>query len=159
MTDLTTEEGQKQHYAQVRERLRASPKPKIARGLPMVMMVHKPAPAAPAPAPIDIPHIEEANGPDDPLDIPASVINARWKDIVREVCAKHGIGINDIRSRTRARNIVAARYEAIYRLRQETLLSLPEIGRRMGGFDHSTVIYSIAKHKAFMAAQATEARA
>lgn len=155
MTDLTTEEGQKLHYAQVRERLRASPKPKIARGLPMVMMVHKPLPAPIAPTAIDIPHIDEANGPADPLDLPACVINARWKIIVREVCAKHGIGINDIRSHTKARNVLTARYEAIYRLRQETLLSLPEIGRRMGGFDHSTVIYSIAKHKAFLAAEAS----
>ena len=105
-----------------------------------------------------IPVYPEPQRPVDPLDETESQVNIRWKRIVREVCIKHNISLTDIRSHRRAYPIVAARREAMYRLRNETLMSLPEIGRRMGGFDHSTAMHSIAKHEAILKAETEEAR-
>lgn len=83
-------------------------------------------------------------------------INSRWRDIVKQVCDKHRITPMDIRSRHRARDIVAARYEAFYRLREETALSFPNIAKKMGNFDHTTAIHGYQRHKAFLARKTLE---
>jgi hypothetical protein len=71
-----------------------------------------------------------------------------WHDIVREVCVKHEITKSELMSVRRARNIVAARHEAMWRMSKETSMSLPAIGRRMGGKDHTTVLHGIRRHEA-----------
>lgn len=73
-----------------------------------------------------------------------------WKDIVREVCAAHGFTLSEILGGRRSRPLCRARHEAFYRLSRETTMSLPQIGYRMGGKDHTTVINGIKKHKARM---------
>lgn len=83
-----------------------------------------------------------------PIIFPA----APWRDIVKEVCVKHGMTFAEIRGHCRARDIVAARHEVCYRLATETPLSLPAIGRRLGGKDHTTVLHGIRKHRERMAA-------
>ena len=40
----------------------------------------------------------------------------------------------------------------MYRMKTETTMSLPKIGDRLGGKDHTTVLYGIRKHKAKMEA-------
>jgi hypothetical protein len=70
-----------------------------------------------------------------------------WKTIIREVAAKHGVEIREMLSQRRGRPVVAARHEAVYRMRYETTMSLPQIGRRMGGRDHSTVLHGIRSHE------------
>lgn len=72
----------------------------------------------------------------------------RWLDILDEVCAKHGMTRAQVLSVRRAVPIVAARHEAMYRLSKETSMSLPAIGRRMGGKDHTTVLHAIRRHEA-----------
>lgn len=69
------------------------------------------------------------------------------KGIILEVCAKHEISYEMIRSPRRNRIVVAARHEAFYRLSQETSMSLPNIGMKLGGKDHTTVLNGIARHK------------
>lgn len=71
----------------------------------------------------------------------------RWRDIVEEVAAKHGVFMSDMRSVRRGRAQVAARHEAMWRLRNETTMSLPEIGRRLGGRDHTTVLHGVKRHQ------------
>lgn len=68
--------------------------------------------------------------------------------IIAEVALKHGITAEDITSESRSGPIVQARQEAMWRARQETDLSLPALGRRFGGRDHTTVLYGIRHHQA-----------
>lgn len=146
--DMSTADGQSAHYHEIRQRLYGGRTIEVRpRMLPMAPVEIKPAVSPPEPPQSTIPTTIEVSGA---LDVTIWSINARWKIIVREVCEAHGVSLNDIRSHVREYPIVAARREAMYRLRTETGLSLPEIGRRMGGFDHTTVIHSIGKHKEVM---------
>lgn len=74
-----------------------------------------------------------------------------WKEIVAEVCAKHKVSLLDLQSIRRSKGLPEARHEAMYRMRHETSMSLPEIGRRLGGRDHTTVIFGIRRHEERMA--------
>lgn len=82
---------------------------------------------------------------------PAIMPMSPRKVIVREVCDKHGVSWMDITSTRRHVSIVAARNEAFYRLRNETSMSFPEIGKFLGGRDHSTVIHGMRRWQAFLA--------
>ena len=64
-------------------------------------------------------------------------------DLVISVAADYfGITADEIRSSSRSRDLVTARQMAMYLCRELTDLSLPKIGERFGGRDHSTVIYA-----------------
>ncbi len=67
--------------------------------------------------------------------------------IISEVAADHALAVADIVGPSRLGPIVLARQEAMWRARSETDLSFPAIGRRFGGRDHTTVIYSVRKHQ------------
>lgn len=69
-----------------------------------------------------------------------------WRLIVDEVCTKYQCTFGEIIGGQRAKWIVVARHEAFYRLSKETALSLPQIGRLMGGKDHTTVLHGCRKH-------------
>ncbi len=62
--------------------------------------------------------------------------------ILNEVSAFYKVSPKEIRSKKRNRSISLARQVAIYLLRDLTQMSFPEIGREMGGRDHSTAIYA-----------------
>jgi hypothetical protein len=68
------------------------------------------------------------------------------RQIAREVSAQHGVPLVDMLSARRDRPTVYARQEAIYRMRTETLRSLPEIGRFFHR-DHTTALHSVRTHK------------
>jgi len=51
----------------------------------------------------------------------------------------------DIMSGRRTKNIVLPRQVAMYMVKKLTLLSLPQIGARFGGRDHTTVIHAVRK--------------
>ena len=64
-------------------------------------------------------------------------------DLVISVAADYfGVTPDEIRSSSRSRDLVTARQMAMYLCRELTDLSLPKIGERFGGRDHSTVIYA-----------------
>lgn len=75
----------------------------------------------------------------------------RWRIIVDQVAAKHNLTANDVRSARRAHEVVVARHECFYRLKNETTMSLPQIGRLMGNKDHTTVLHGIHRHEARIA--------
>lgn len=72
---------------------------------------------------------------------------ARWRGIVRQVAERHGITVEELLGPCRARRFAWPRQEAAYRLRTETPLSFAQIGERLGGRDHTTIIHAIRAHE------------
>jgi chromosomal replication initiation ATPase DnaA len=68
--------------------------------------------------------------------------------IAKEVAKNHGFTVAELFSRRRERALVKARHLAMYRIRKETELSLPRIGRMFGGRDHTTVLSACRAHQA-----------
>jgi chromosomal replication initiation ATPase DnaA len=77
-----------------------------------------------------------------------------WRQIVKQVAAKHGVTFEAIIGHQRNKALVIARHEALYRLSQETTFSLVKIGHKMQR-DHTSVMYGIHKHKERMEAGET----
>jgi chromosomal replication initiator protein len=69
----------------------------------------------------------------------------RIEDIIRIVAEHSGITKQDILSSRRTANVVLPRQVAMYLAKTLTLRSLPEIGRRFGGRDHTTVLHAVRK--------------
>jgi len=65
--------------------------------------------------------------------------------IQRMVCKKFGITQLDMLSSRRTRNLTVPRQIAMYLCKTMTFKSLPEIGRRFNGRDHTTVLHAIRK--------------
>jgi chromosomal replication initiator protein len=72
-------------------------------------------------------------------------------DLVISVAAEYfDVGAEEICSASRSRPLVNARQMAMYLCRELTDLSLPKIGERFGGRDHSTVVFAVNKVKTHM---------
>jgi len=67
------------------------------------------------------------------------------EDILREVSRHFGVPKSDILSQRRHRSVVWPRQIGMYLSKQLTSRSLPEIGRRFGKRDHTTVLHAIRK--------------
>ena len=66
-------------------------------------------------------------------------------DGVETVAAAFGVAASELRGRSRQRHLVEARQVAMYVLREATGLSLPAIGRALGGRDHTTVMHALER--------------
>ncbi len=66
-------------------------------------------------------------------------------DIQKLVASHYNISRADILSSRRTANVVRPRQIAMYLSKTLTLRSLPEIGRRFGGRDHTTVLHAVRK--------------
>ncbi len=60
-----------------------------------------------------------------------------------EVARQFGCHVSDLRGDKRTADIAYARHIAMYLSRDLTEISLPQIGKRFGGRDHSTVLYAV----------------
>ncbi|MDX1540899.1 MAG: helix-turn-helix domain-containing protein, partial [Geminicoccaceae bacterium] len=67
------------------------------------------------------------------------------EDIQRRVAEHYQIKTSDMQSSRRARSVARPRQVAMYLAKQLTPRSLPEIGRKFGGRDHTTVIHAVRK--------------
>jgi chromosomal replication initiator protein len=67
------------------------------------------------------------------------------EDIQRKVADHYNIRFADMASPRRARAVARPRQIAMYLAKQLTTRSLPEIGRRFGGRDHTTVMHAVRK--------------
>lgn len=65
--------------------------------------------------------------------------------VIEHVARYHNISVEDIKNGRRTGEIVKPRQLAMYIIRETTNLSLPEIGKELGGKNHSTVLHSIRK--------------
>ncbi len=66
-------------------------------------------------------------------------------DILKIVGRHFNVARTDLLSPRRARSIVIPRQVGMYLAKKMTSRSLPEIGRRFGGRDHSTVLHAVRK--------------
>ena len=67
------------------------------------------------------------------------------EDIQRVVARQYNVSRADLLSSRRTANVVRPRQIAMYLAKALTLRSLPEIGRRFGGRDHTTVLHAVRK--------------
>jgi len=66
-------------------------------------------------------------------------------EIIRKVTDHYGVNLTDMLSARRTRSIARPRQVAMYLSKKLTSKSLPEIGRRFGKRDHTTVIHAVKK--------------
>jgi len=69
----------------------------------------------------------------------------RIEDILKAVSRHYKVPRNELLSARRSRDVVRPRQIAMYLAKALTARSLPEIGRRFGGRDHTTVLHSVRK--------------
>ena len=62
--------------------------------------------------------------------------------IKHEVCRHYGLTITQLMAKRRTRDITRPRQVAMYLAKEFTVASLPAIGRRFGGMDHTTVLHA-----------------
>lgn len=67
------------------------------------------------------------------------------EEIQKQVANHFNIRISDMHSARRARSVARPRQVAMYLAKQLTARSLPEIGRKFGGRDHTTVMHAVKK--------------
>jgi chromosomal replication initiator protein len=75
-------------------------------------------------------------------------------EIQRKVAEHYNIRMTDMHSARRARNVARPRQVAMYLAKQLTARSLPEIGRKFGGRDHTTVMHAVRKIEELMESDA-----
>ena len=67
------------------------------------------------------------------------------EEIQRRVAEHYNIRMNDMSSARRARAVARPRQVAMYLAKQLTSRSLPEIGRKFGNRDHTTVMHAVSR--------------
>jgi chromosomal replication initiator protein len=81
---------------------------------------------------------------------PVEPKRVRIEDIQRIVARQYNVSRSDLLSSRRTANVVRPRQVAMYLAKVLTLRSLPEIGRRFGGRDHTTVLHAVRKIEALV---------
>jgi chromosomal replication initiator protein len=66
-------------------------------------------------------------------------------EIIRKVADHYNLRMSDLLSARRARQVARPRQVAMFLAKTLTSRSLPDIGRRFGGRDHTTVIHAVRK--------------
>jgi chromosomal replication initiator protein len=74
------------------------------------------------------------------------------EEIQRKVAEHYNIRLTDMSSARRSRQVARPRQVAMYLAKQLTSRSLPEIGRRFGNRDHTTVMHAVSRIAELMAA-------
>jgi chromosomal replication initiator protein len=67
------------------------------------------------------------------------------EEIIRKVADHYNLRLSDLLSARRARQVARPRQVAMFLAKTLTSRSLPDIGRRFGGRDHTTVIHAVRK--------------
>ena len=70
----------------------------------------------------------------------------RWSEPIQRTVAEHyALKKEDMLSERRARAVARPRQVAMWLAKQITTRSLPDIGRRFGGRDHTTVLHAVRR--------------
>jgi len=67
------------------------------------------------------------------------------EDIQKQVAQHYNIKVSDMHSARRSRSVARPRQVAMYLAKKFTTKSLPDIGRRFGGKDHTTVMHAVKR--------------
>ena len=67
------------------------------------------------------------------------------EEVIRKVADVFGVAFERMLGRDRSREVALPRQIAMYLLREEANISLPQIGQTLGGRDHTTVMYGCDK--------------
>jgi len=67
------------------------------------------------------------------------------EDIQKHIASYFNINIREMTSSKRSRTVAFPRQIAMYASKELTTMSLPEIGARFGGKDHTTILYAVRK--------------
>jgi chromosomal replication initiator protein len=70
---------------------------------------------------------------------------AQPDEVIRKVADVFGVTFERILGRDRSREVALPRQIAMYLLREEAKISLPQIGKALGGRDHTTIMYGCDK--------------
>lgn len=142
-----------EHYKAVRARLGAAPKP-------VFVNIPRPEPKIQKPIKRDIIDFYPENViPFKPNKTPDELYNSYavektrlpyLREIVDVVCAEFGIGKINMLSSRRTGDLVLPRAVLYYLCRTCSFKSLPEIGRALGGRDHSTILHGVKKIETLM---------
>lgn len=71
-------------------------------------------------------------------------------EIQRKVAEHYALRLQDMHSSRRSRNVARPRQVAMFLCKKMTPRSLPEIGRKFGGRDHTTVMHAVRKIEELM---------
>ncbi len=74
-------------------------------------------------------------------------------EIMKKTCDHYNLRMSDMTSARRSRSVARPRQMAMYLSKKLTPRSYPEIGRKFGGKDHTTVLYAVRKIEALIAAE------
>lgn len=97
-----------------------------------------------SPAPLESPAPTKSPAPlESPTPLESSAVTI--KNVQRMVAQEFGISVFELLSRQRKLEFIIPRHVAIYISRQLTDLSLPRIGKRFGGFDHTTILNAVRR--------------
>jgi len=99
--------------------------------------------------------VAEAMSERQPLTVESAIVALQGMLINRRECTPeavieavadfYSLSPEDLKGRSRNQKVVKPRQIAMYLTRQETKASLPQIGKTLGGRDHTTVLYSVNK--------------
>lgn len=70
-------------------------------------------------------------------------------DVQKRICEYYNLKMSDLLSSKRLQNIARPRQVAMYLSKILTTRSMPEIGRKFGGRDHTTVLHAVRKVEEF----------
>ena len=76
---------------------------------------------------------------------PPAVVRPTIGLVQRKCCVHFDISLTAMCSPSRMGNVVRARQVAMFLVKELTLKSLPEIGRKFGDRDHTTVLHAVRK--------------
>ena len=65
--------------------------------------------------------------------------------ILKIVALNFGLKVTDLKSDKRTRKMTVPRQISMYLMRKHLLLSYPEIGKHLGGKDHTTILHGVSK--------------
>jgi hypothetical protein len=118
-----------------------------------VVVIEAPPPPAPPPIVPDVAPITECIS-----EIEEGPRKPTIKEIQKCISKHFNIPMNELLSSRRLAKIVRPRQIGFYLARKLTTRSLPEIGRKFGGKDHSTILHACRKIEERMAGDPSLAR-
>lgn len=116
-----------QNYAEVRQRLMG--RPEVCQ--PVIIAIPPPVPTV-----VDLAAFQ---------NVDVGAVGSR--QIIEETATKYEVSVAEIKGRRKDKFIIKARHEVCYRLYRERGYSLKQIGKIVGGRDHTTVLLAIRRHE------------